>query len=157
MAGTIEGKLDARGLRVALVLGRFNDLLGEKLLSGALDCLRRHGATEEDLCVVRVPGVWEVAQAVRKLPASGRFDAAVALGVVIRGATPHFDALVHSAHRDLLEASRETGFPVGLGIVTADDLAQAIERCGTKHGNKGWDAALAALEMANLYRALGSG
>lgn len=152
---TIEAHLDASGLSFALVLGRFNDLLGQKLLTGAVDCLVRHGASEDDLTVVRVPGSFELPQAARRLAASGKYAAVVVLGVLIRGATPHFDLLGKGVTKELLSAGTDTGVPVSFGIVTADTLDQATERCGTKSGNRGWDAALAAIEMANLYSHLG--
>jgi len=149
---TYEGKLNASGMRFALVLGRFNSALGDKLLDGALDCLTRHGASPDDICVVRVPGAFEVPQAVRRLAASGDYDAVVALGVVVRGATPHFDLLAAEAIRAIGQAAATSPVPITFGMVTADTLEQALERCGTKAGNRGWDATLAAIEMADLFR-----
>jgi len=154
---TLEAHLDAAGLSFAIVVGRFNDLLGEKLLSGALDCLARHGAPADGITVVRVPGSFEIPQAARRLAAAGKHSAVLALGVLVRGATPHFDLLGSAVSRGLLEAGTATGVPVIFGIVTADTLEQAMERCGTKSGNRGWDAAVAAIEMANLYRRLDAG
>lgn len=153
---TIEGHLDASGLRIALVLGRFNATLGERLLDGAVDCLVRHGAAREDLTVVRVPGAFEIAQAARWLADSAEHDAVVGLGVILRGATIHFDLLSAEVTRALGNVAADTDVPVSFGIVTADGLEQAMERCGTKAGNKGWDAALAAVEMADLRRRLGT-
>jgi 6,7-dimethyl-8-ribityllumazine synthase len=154
---TIEGQLNASGLRFGIVLGRFNNLLGEKLLQGAQDCLQRHGAGEDDLTVIRVPGSFEVTQAARRLATSGKFSAVIALGVLIRGGTIHYDLLCNEVTRGLMNAGIDTGVPVTFGIVTGDTLEQAMERCGTKQGNKGWDAALAAIELCNVYQGLEEG
>jgi 6,7-dimethyl-8-ribityllumazine synthase len=149
-----EGSLDARGQRVALVVARFNDLFTDKLLAGALDCLRRHGAAEDDLHVVRVPGSMEVPLAAKTLAASGRYDAVVCIAAVIRGATPHFDHVAGEITKGIAAAALETGIPVTYGVITADTLEQAVERAGSKMGNKGWDAAQAAIEMVNVLRAV---
>ena len=149
---TIDGQLDAKGLRFALVQGRFNEQLTERLLEGARDCLVRHGAREEDLVIVRVPGAFEIPQAAKRLADSGRFAAIIGLGVVLRGETLHFELLSHQACAGLMQVGVETGVPVAFGVVTANTLEQAIARCGTKSGNKGWEAAIAAIEMADLYR-----
>jgi len=154
MPRTYEGALDARGLRVALVLGRFNEIIGERLLAGALDCLRRHGAAEDDLHVVRVPGAFELPLAAKTLASSGQYDAVVCLGAVIRGQTPHFDLVAGEAARGVARAAFETGVPVSFGVLTTDTLEQAVERAGAKSGNKGWDAALAAIEMVHVLRSL---
>jgi 6,7-dimethyl-8-ribityllumazine synthase len=154
MAQVMEGKLDAKGMRFALVVSRTNDFVATRLLAGAEDCLERHGATVETRTVVRVPGSWELPQATARLAASGKFDAVVALGALIRGETPHFDVLAAEMAKGLAEVAIQSGVPVAFGVVTADSLEQAIERAGAKSGNKGWDAALAAVEMVSLYRQL---
>lgn len=158
MANVIEGHLDARDLRVALVVSRFNDAVSGRLLDGALDCLRRHGAAEDRLTVARVPGSWELPQAAAKIAAAGGFDAVIALGALIRGETPHFDVLAAAVSRGLAEVAMSHGIPVVFGVLTTDTLEQAMERAGAKSGNKGWDAALSGIEMARLFRQLdGSG
>jgi len=149
-----SGNLDARDHRVALVVARFNEFITTKLQDGALDCLRRHGAEERNLHVIHVPGSFEVPLAARTLAAGGQFDAVVCLGAVVRGATPHFDLVAQAVARGVAEAGLATGVPVTFGVLTTDTLEQAIERAGSKAGNKGWDAALAAIEMVNLLRAL---
>lgn len=149
-----EGTLDARGQRVALVVSRFNELLTERLLEGALDCLRRHGASEGDLHVVRVPGSFEVPLAAKALAESGRFDAIVCLAAVVRGSTPHFDYVAAEIAKGIAQVGLQAGLPVAYGVLTTDTLEQAVERAGTKMGNKGWDAALAAIEMTNVLRNL---
>ncbi len=154
MVRTVEGRLDASGLRFAVVLPRFNEVFGRRLLDGALDCLRRHGAGEDDLLVVRVPGSFEVPAAVRALQDAGQVDAVVALGVLIRGATSHYEQIAAQVARGLESASGRNGVPVIYGIVTAENQEQAMERCGGKAGNRGWDAALSAVEMAHLLREL---
>jgi len=154
MPRTLEGSLDATGARFGLVVSRFNDLLTGRLLEGALDCLMRHGARDEDLTVVKVPGSWEIPLASDRLAASGRYDAVIALGVLIRGATPHFDYIASEAAKGLAHTALATGVPVAFGVLTTDTLEQAIERAGSKAGNKGWQAAQAAIEMVQLYRAL---
>jgi 6,7-dimethyl-8-ribityllumazine synthase len=152
MAQVMEGKLDAKGMRFALVVSRTNDFVATRLLAGAEDCLERHGAAIEARTVVRVPGSWEVPQAAARLAASGKFDAVVALGALIRGETPHFDVLAAEMAKGLAQTAIQSGVPVAFGVVTADSLEQAIDRAGAKSGNKGWDAALAAIEMVSLYR-----
>jgi 6,7-dimethyl-8-ribityllumazine synthase len=151
---TLEGRLDAGGLRIALVLPRFNDIFGQRLLSAALDCLQRHGAQEEDLLVARVPGCFELPAAVRRLQESRPLDAVIALGVLIRGATTHYDQIAAEMARGLGECSRHGGCPVIYGVVTAENQDQAMDRCGGKAGNRGWDAAVAAIEMARLVGAM---
>jgi len=155
MPKNIEGHLNAKGLRVAIVASRFNDHLVERLLAGALDCLLRHGAEDGSITVVRVPGSFEVPQAVRKIAAARKHDAVVALGVLIRGETPHFDLIAAEVTRGLGGVAAETGVPVAFGIVTAETTDQATERSGGKMGNRGWDAALSAIEMSNVGRELG--
>jgi 6,7-dimethyl-8-ribityllumazine synthase len=154
MPQVYEGALDARGLRVALVVARFNDLFTNKLLAGAVDCLQRHGADPNDIDVVRVPGSFEVPLAAQAAAASGRYDAVVCLAAVIRGATPHFEHVAAQVASGVARVGLDTGVPVLFGVLTTDSLEQAVERAGTKSGNKGWDAALAAIEMANVLRAL---
>lgn len=154
MPHTLEGSLDATGARFALVVSRFNDLLTGRLLEGAIDCLVRHGASDGDITVVKVPGSWEIPFVTERLAASGKYDAVVALGVLIRGATPHFDYIAAEAAKGLAHAAMTTRVPVAFGVLTTDTLEQAIERAGSKAGNKGWQAAQAAIEMVQLYRAL---
>jgi 6,7-dimethyl-8-ribityllumazine synthase len=150
----IEGSLEAKGLRFGIVASRFNDFIVDRLLSGAVDALVKHGASLADLEVVRVPGAFEIPLAIKRLAASRRFDALIALGCVIRGATPHFDYVAGEACRGLTQASLAHDVPVGFGLLTVDTVEQAIERAGTKAGNKGVDAALSAVEMATLLRKL---
>jgi len=149
-----EGVLDAKGVRFGLVVSRFNDLLTARLLEGALDCLARHGARDEDLVVVRVPGAWELPMAAAKLAGSDRCDAVIALGVLVRGATPHFEYIAAETTKGLAQVALDRGVPVAFGVLTTDTLEQAVERAGSKAGNKGWQAAQAAIEMAQLYRSL---
>lgn len=155
MPRTYEGVLDARGLRFGVVVSRFNDLLTGRLVEGALDCLTRHGAQEEDLVVVKVPGAWELPMVADRLARSGKVDAVVAAGVLIRGDTPHFEYIAAEVSKGLAQVALGTGVPVSFGVLTTESLEQAIERSGTKSGNKGWHAALAAIEMVQLYRRLG--
>lgn len=153
MAGyrKIEGKLVGRGLKFALVVSRFNEFISGKLLEGALDALVRHEVEEENITVMRVPGSFELPLVARKLGESGGYDAVVCLGAIIRGETPHFDYVAAEAAKGIAAAGLDTGVPTVFGVITADTLEQAIERAGTKSGNKGADAALAAIEMANLF------
>lgn len=153
----IEARLEASGLRFALVVSRFNEALTSRLESGALDCLIRHGADEEAVTLFRVPGSWELPLLAAKLAGSGDYDAIIALGVLVRGGTPHFDLIAAEVAKGLAQAAMTHGVPVTFGVVTADTLEQAVERAGTKMGNKGWDAALAAVEMARLYHGLAGG
>lgn len=153
---TIEGEHDARDLRIAVVASRFNELVVDSLLKGALETLGRLGARERDITVVRVPGAWELPLTVDKLCNSRRFDAVVALGAVIRGATPHFDFVAGDCARGLSAAAMSSGVPVGFGVLTTDTLEQALERAGSKAGNKGAEAAQTAVEMARLLRRLDS-
>jgi len=145
--GTAEGK----GRRVVIVVARFNEGITQKLLEGALDALTRHGVAFDDIDVLWVPGAWEVPFAVRRALASDRYDTAVALGAVIRGDTPHFDYVAGECARGVAQASVDLDFPVAFGVLTCDTMEQAEARAGGAHGNKGWDAALAALEMADLF------
>ncbi|TLM80316.1 MAG: 6,7-dimethyl-8-ribityllumazine synthase [Actinobacteria bacterium] len=149
-----EGDLIGEGLKVGVVVSRFNDLLTNKLLDGAKDALARHGVAEADVDVALVPGAFEIPLAAKRMAASKRYDAVVALGVIIRGGTPHFEYVSAEAAKGVAAASMDTGVPVVFGVITADSIEQAVERAGTKSGNKGWDAALAAIEMAKLFRAM---
>ncbi|MCI0665108.1 MAG: 6,7-dimethyl-8-ribityllumazine synthase [Acidobacteria bacterium] len=148
----IEGALKADGLRFAIVASRWNDLIVNRLISGARDALLRLGAQRDNLTLVRVPGSFEIPLAARKLAESGRYDAIICLGAVIRGETPHFDYLAGEVTSGMAAVSRETGVPVAYGIITAETVEQAINRAGVKSGNKGFEAALAAIEMANLLK-----
>jgi 6,7-dimethyl-8-ribityllumazine synthase len=152
MARIFQGGLDARGLRVALVVSRFNDLVTERLLAGAVDCLARHGGGEDERTIVRVPGSWELPLAAKRAAASGKFDAVVALGALIRGETPHFDVLAAAVSKGLAQVALSEGVPVIFGVLTTDTVEQALDRAGSKAGNKGWDAALSAIEMVHLFR-----
>lgn len=147
----LEGKLDAKNLKVALVASRFNSLVVEQLVKGAQDCLLRHGAKDADITLVWVPGACEIPQIAKRLADTGKHKAIVALGCVIRGATPHFDQVVATVTRGVAEVGMSAGVPTIFGVLTTDNLEQALERAGTKGGNKGWDAALAAIEMASLW------
>jgi 6,7-dimethyl-8-ribityllumazine synthase len=148
--------LTAAGLRVAIVVSRFNSFITERLLEGAVDALLRHGAADGDLTVIRVPGAFEI-PVVAKLAAANRaYDAVIALGAVIRGSTPHFDYVASEMAKGLGQAAFSAGKPVAFGVLTTDNIEQSIERAGTKAGNKGFDAALTAIEMASLFRSLGS-
>lgn len=153
---TIEGQLAIRDARFCVIAARFNDRIVEDMLRGALDTLKRHGAGDSAVDVVRVPGAFELPLAARRVARLRQYDAIVALGVVIRGATPHFDFVCTEASAGLSRVSQEFEIPVGFGLLTCATIDQAIERAGTKHGNKGADAALAAIEMVNLLRQIGS-
>jgi 6,7-dimethyl-8-ribityllumazine synthase len=153
---TIEGKLVAVGLKFALVVSRFNSFITERLLEGALDCLRRKGVNEEDLTVVRVPGAWEISLTAKRLAQARSHDGLICLGAVIRGSTPHFDYVAAEVSKGIAQVSLESGVPIAFGILTTDTLEQAIERAGSKAGNKGFAAAEAAVEMVNLLKELGA-
>lgn len=154
MPKIIEGKLDAKGLRVGLLVSRFNSFICDRLVEGAIDALLRHGGEKEDINIVRVPGAYEIPPAAKQMAESGRYDAIVCLGAVIRGATPHFDYVSAEVSKGVASVSLDSGIPVAFGVLTTDTIEQAIERAGSKAGNKGFDAAMAAVEMANLYKAL---
>lgn len=154
MSTTYEGKLIADGLRFGIVASRFNDLVTRRLLSGALDVLARHGALEEQVEVAWVPGAFELPMVAQRMAESGRYDAIICVAAIIRGATPHFEYVASEAAKGIAQASLRTGLPVIYGVVTADSIEQAIERAGTKGGNRGADAARSAIEMVNLLRAL---
>ncbi len=151
---TIEGQLNAKGLKVAIVAARFNDFIVDRLISGAVDYLTRHGGSEEDLTLVRLPGAFEMPIAAQKLAKSGEYDGIVVLGAVIRGATPHFDYVCNECAKGVAQASMETGVPMGFGLLTCDSLDQAIERAGSKAGNKGVEAASALLETIRVLEQL---
>jgi len=151
----VEGKLQGAGLKFALVVSRFNAFITERLLEGALDCLKRHGVNDPDLTVVRVPGAWEIPLTAKRLVQSGKFDAVICLGAVIRGSTPHFDYVAAEVSKGVAQVGLESGVPVLFGVLTTDTLEQAVERAGSKAGNKGYAAAEAALEMVNLFKDLG--
>lgn len=151
---TIQGELQAAGLKFGIVVSRFNDFITSKLLEGAVDALRRHGAKEEDIVVVKVPGAFEIPLVARKMANNGPYSALICLGTVIRGATPHFDYVAAEVSKGVAAASIETGVPMSFGVLTTESIEQAIERAGTKSGNKGWDAALAAIEMAQVLKKL---
>jgi 6,7-dimethyl-8-ribityllumazine synthase len=152
MPKTIQGDLTAKGLKFAIVASRFNDFITAKLLDGAMDGLTRHGASESDIEIVKVPGSFEIPLVARMLAQSKKYNALICLGAVIRGATPHFEYVSAEVSKGVASVSMETGLPVIFGVLTTDTIEQAIERAGTKSGNKGWDAALSAIEMANLMR-----
>jgi 6,7-dimethyl-8-ribityllumazine synthase len=152
MSSTLQGQLDAQGIKVALVVSRFNEFVTGRLLQGAEDCLDRHGCTQEQRTVIKIPGAWEIPQAARVLASSGDYDAVVALGALIRGETPHFDLLANEVARGLSQVGLQTGVPIAFGVLTTDTVEQAIDRAGAKAGNQGWKAALSAIEMVNLFR-----
>ncbi|MGE5702810.1 MAG: 6,7-dimethyl-8-ribityllumazine synthase [Clostridia bacterium] len=149
---TFEGHLVGTGLRIGIVAGRFNELIVNKLVGGALDALKRHGVAEDDIALAWVPGAFEIPLIARKMAESGKYDAVITLGAVIRGATPHFDYVCSECAKGVASISLATGIPTIFGVLTTDSIEQAIERAGTKAGNKGWDAAASAIEMANLGR-----
>lgn len=148
----LEGKLTAKGMKVAIVVARFNEFITSKLLSGAVDCLKRHEADDADITVAWVPGAFEVPLAAKKLAETKKYDAIICLGAVIRGATPHFDYVCAEASKGVAHVSLEYGLPVAFGILTTENIQQAVERAGTKAGNKGVDAAMTAMEMVNLFK-----
>ncbi len=152
MAKVIEGMLNAEGKKFGIVVSRFNEMISKSLLGGAFDCLARHGANENEISVVYVPGSFEIPLAAKKLAQSKKYDAVICLGAVIRGGTPHFDYIAAEVSKGIAHVGMETGVPVIFGIITSDSIEQAIERAGTKAGNKGWDAALNAIEMADLIK-----
>jgi 6,7-dimethyl-8-ribityllumazine synthase len=150
----IEGDLSAKKLRFAIIVGRFNSFVTDRLLSGALDALTRSGCSEENIEIVKVPGAWEMPVVARELARAKRCDAIIALGAVIRGGTPHFDYVAGEVSRGLAQAAADTGVPVCFGVLTTNTVEQAVDRAGVKGGNKGFDAAMTAIEMANLMRRL---
>lgn len=154
MAKILEGKLYAKGLKFLIVVSRFNKIFAEQLLGGAMDCLLRHGASEEDIKVLWVPGSFEIPQTIKKCLEKGKYDAVIPLGVVIRGDTPHFDYIASEVSKGIAQLGLEGKIPVVFGILTCDTMEQAQERASAKQGNKGWDAALSAIELANLWKEL---
>lgn len=150
----IEGKLDAGGLKIAIVASRFNDFIVERLVSGAVDCLLRHGADKADLTIIRTPGAFELPLICQRAASSGKYDGIIALGAIIRGATPHFDYVAAESSKGLAQVALKNNLPVGFGILTTDNLEQAIERAGSKAGNKGVEAALSVLESARVLQQL---
>jgi 6,7-dimethyl-8-ribityllumazine synthase len=154
MSVIYEGHLVSNGLKYGIVVGRFNEFITSKLLGGALDALKRHGASEDDVEIAYVPGAFEIPLIAQTMAESGKYDAIITLGAVIRGSTPHFDYVCNEAAKGVAAVGLKTGVPVIFGILTTDSIEQAVERAGTKAGNKGWEAAASAIEMANLKRAL---
>ncbi len=148
----LEGQLNAEGLKFGIVVGRFNEFISGKLLDGALDCLKRHSSKELDIDVAWVPGSFEIPLMAKKLASSKKYDALLCLGAVIRGSTPHFDYVSAEVAKGISRVSLDTNIPISFGVITTDNLEQAIERAGTKSGNKGWDAAMTAIEMANVFK-----
>lgn len=155
MANIIEGNITAKGLRFAIVASRFNEFITSKLLEGALDMLRRHGAPENAVDVVWVPGAFEIPLVAKTLAAGGKYDAVICVGAVIRGATSHYDYVCNEVSKGVAQAGLATGIPVIFSVVTTENIEQAVERAGTKAGNKGADGAMAAMEMANLLKKIG--
>lgn len=151
----LEGKIDATGLKVAIVVSRFNEFITNKLLGGAMDCLKRNNADEDNITVAWVPGAFEIPAVTRVLASSSKYDAVICLGAVIRGSTPHFDYVAAEVSKGVASISLNAKIPVIFGVLTTDTIEQAIERAGTKSGNKGFDAAMSAIEMANLYKQIG--
>lgn len=150
----IEGELQAKGLKFGIVISRFNDFITSKLLEGAKDALLRHGAKEDDIEVVKVPGSFEIPIVAKKMALKQVYNAIICLGTVIRGATPHFEYISAEVSKGIASASMETGVPIAFGVITCDTIEQAVERAGTKSGNKGWDAAITAIEMAQIMKKL---
>jgi 6,7-dimethyl-8-ribityllumazine synthase len=148
----IEGELQAKGLKFGIVISRFNEFITSKLLDGAKDALVRHGAREDDIDVAKVPGSFEIPMIAKKMAGKGIYNAIICLGTVIRGATPHFEYISAEVSKGIATASMETGVPIAFGVITCDTIEQAVERAGTKSGNKGWDAAMTAIEMAQLLK-----
>ncbi|MFA5879530.1 MAG: 6,7-dimethyl-8-ribityllumazine synthase [Candidatus Margulisiibacteriota bacterium] len=151
---TIEGKLDAQNLKVAIIVSRFNSFISEQLVNGAMDCLNRHHIKENNIVLIKVPGSFELPLTAKKLAQTKKFDAIIALGVIIRGDTPHFDFVANETTKGLAQVSLNENIPISFGVLTTENLEQAINRAGTKSGNKGWDAALTAIEMVNLFKSI---
>lgn len=154
MPNIIQGDLSARGLKFAIIASRFNDFITSRLIDGAMDALLRHGAADSDIDIIKVPGSFEIPPVARTIARSGKYNAIICLGAVIRGATPHFEYVSAEVSKGVAAVSMETGMPVIFGVLTTDTIEQAIERAGTKSGNKGWEAALSAIEMTNLIKRL---
>jgi len=155
MYQVLEGKISAEGFRFGIIVSRFNDFITSKLVEGAMDALMRHGAKEDQISLAKVPGAFEIPLTAKKLAGSGKYDAVICLGAVIRGSTPHFEYVAAEVSKGIATVALETNIPVTFGVLTTDNLEQAIERAGSKAGNKGWDAAMAAMELVNLYKDLG--
>lgn len=155
MPKRIEGELSAKNKRYAIVVARFNELIGSKLLDGAMDCLLRHDASEDAVDVYWVPGAYEIPLIAKKTAQTGSYDAVICLGAVIRGETPHFDFVASEAAKGIAQASLETGIPIIFGVITTDSVEQAVDRAGTTSGNRGFDAAMSAIEMSNLMKKIG--
>ena len=155
MANVIEGFITAKDMKVGIVVARFNEFITSKLLGGALDALHRHEAKDEDIDVAWVPGAFEIPVVAKKMAESGKYDAVIALGVVIRGSTTHYDYVCNEVSKGVAQVGMQTGVPTIFGVVTTENIEQAVERAGTKAGNKGTDAAMAAMEMANLLKKIG--
>jgi len=154
MPEILEGKISAEGFRFAIIVSRFNDFISSKLMEGAMDALKRHGADEKQVSLIKVPGAFEIPLTAKKLAEGGKYNAIICLGAVIRGSTPHFDYVAAEVSKGIAHVALESKIPVTFGVLTTDNLEQAIERAGSKSGNKGWDAAVSAMEMANLFNAL---
>ncbi len=154
MPRVIEGDISAKEFSFAIVVSRFNDFISRRLIDGSVDALKRHGASDEQITIFRVPGAFEIPAVTKRVAFSGKFDCVICLGAVIRGATPHFEYISNQVSRGVASISLESPVPISFGIITTDTLEQAIERAGTKSGNKGWDAAVSAMEMVNLLKAL---
>jgi 6,7-dimethyl-8-ribityllumazine synthase len=152
MAKTYEGQLTAKDRKFGIVVSRFNELICRKLLEGSLDCLSRHGCQQENIDIFWVPGSFEIPVAAQKIAQSSRYDAVICLGAVIRGATPHFEYIAAEVTKGVAQIAMQNSIPIAYGIITPDTLEQALERAGTKSGNKGWDAALSAIEMVDLFK-----
>ncbi|MFG1482339.1 6,7-dimethyl-8-ribityllumazine synthase [Halobacteriovorax sp. HFRX-2_2] len=154
MPRNLEGNLNASGKKFAVVAGRFNELITSKLLGGAIDCIKRHDGNVDEMDIAWVPGAFEIPLIAQRLAASKKYDAVITLGAVIRGSTPHFDFVSNEVAKGISKVSLETGVPVTFGVLTVDTIEQAIERAGTKAGNKGWEAAMSAIEMATLLKSI---
>jgi 6,7-dimethyl-8-ribityllumazine synthase len=152
MSKTYEGKLVAKDFKFALIISRFNDFIVRKLMEGAMDALLRHGAEDKNIALIKVPGAFEIPLVAKKLAKSGKYDAIICLGAVIRGATPHFEYVAAEVSKGIAMVNLETEVPISFGVLTTDNIEQAIERAGSKSGNKGWDAAVSAIEMVNLIK-----
>jgi len=154
MPRLIEGEISGKGIRFAIVVSRFNNFVSQRLLDGALDALKRHGASDDQIDIVKVPGAFEIPAMAKRLSSDSQFDCVICLGAVIRGATPHFEYISSQVARGIASVALESRIPIAFGVITCDTLEQAIERAGAKSGNKGWDAAVSAMEMVNLLKAL---
>ncbi len=154
MPRLIEGEISGKGIRFAIVVSRFNDFVSQRLLDGALDALKRHGASDDQIDIVKVPGAFEIPAMAKRLSSDSQFDCVICLGAVIRGATPHFEYISSQVARGIASVALESRIPIAFGVITCDTLEQAIERAGAKSGNKGWDAAVSAMEMVSLFKAL---